>query len=157
MLKRSELVAKVNEQLWEGLYLYTDMEEEFDEAIDEINAGLDSNFPDFSEVMTEDDSTYSRDVDGIETLYFPEKYLRNLVVPFVVAAIFRREAEFGNEYFTANEKAVKWMANMFNNFYTLVPEEFRVIESGTFQMNPHAVEPDEDLVLLARLNPLDDD
>ncbi len=156
MIKRSELVAKINEQLWEGLYLYVDMEEEFDEAIDEINVELSANYPTFSEIMTEDDSTYSRVVDEVDTEYIPEKYIKNFIVPFVIAAIFRREAEFGNEYYTAKEKADKWINNMFRDFYTLVPEEFQMIESGVFQINQNAVSTDTEDAILPRINPLDD-
>lgn len=156
-MKRSELVAKVNEQLWEGLYLYADMEEEFDEAIDEMNAELNSTYPAFGDVMTTDESTYSRLVDGVDTPYIPVKYIRNFVVPFVVAAIFRREAEFGNEYYSAKEKYEKWLGNMFRDFYTQIPVEFQEVEAGAIQVQRNAmdVEVDDTEAILNPINPLD--
>ena len=144
MLKRSEIVERVNALVWEGLYTFDDIASDFDDAIAEINAELNATFPMMSEVLTDDDATYSRDVTVDEvttdTPYFPEVYLRNFVVNFVVAAIFRREAEFGAEYYTAKENQDKWLGNMFRDYFSKVPEEFQDTESGMIEINPNTVE-----------------
>jgi hypothetical protein len=156
MHTRAELVARVNALVWEGLYIYEDIAADFDEAIDEINAELNSTFPSFSEVMTLNDSTYSRIVDTVVTPYFPNKYMTNFVVNFVVAAVFRREAEFGNEYYTAVAQADKWLGNMFRDHFSKVPTEFQDTESGMIEMNPESEAVEDPLYPLdGTVDPLD--
>lgn len=144
MLKRADIVDRVNQKLYEGMYNYTDIKEEFDDAIIYINNTLHSKFPMFSEVMVDDQSTYSyEDKDGLKAPYFPEKYMRTVVIEYVVAQLFRREAEFSNEYTTAMQAFERNLDAMFRDFYEHVPEEFIDESTGMIIVNPEEVIDDE--------------
>lgn len=57
-MKRKELVKRVNERLDGRLYRWSEMEYEFDDAIIEINAKMQTKFPMIRDVLLYDDSEY---------------------------------------------------------------------------------------------------
>lgn len=57
-MTRKELVKRVNERLDGRLYRWSEMEYEFDDAIIEINAKMQTKFPMIRDVLTTDDSKY---------------------------------------------------------------------------------------------------
>lgn len=157
MHTRAELVARINKLIWEGLYTFGDLDMDFEEAIEEINVELNAKFPSFTSIMTENNSTYSREVDGTVTPYFPNKYMIGFVINYVVANVFRREAEFGNEYQVAVMERDKWLSNMFRDHFGLVPTDLQDTESGTLLINEGYDEDkyEENLEDLGVINPLD--
>lgn len=57
-MTRKELVKRVNERLDGRLYRWSDIEYEFDDAIIEINAKMQTKFPMIRDVLLTDDSKY---------------------------------------------------------------------------------------------------
>ena len=57
-MTRKELVKRVNERLDGRLYRWSEMEYEFDDAIIEINAKMQTKFPMIRDVLLTDDSEF---------------------------------------------------------------------------------------------------
>ena len=145
-MKQSEMVTRVNQLMYEGLYTFTEIKFDFDDAITFINDSMNTLFPNMSD-MGNEDSEYTYDVptviDGIEvnvpTPVFPERYMREVVINFVVASLFRREGEFGNEFYMAQENYLSGIDKMFRDFFEKVPTQFQDTEGGFIVINPSAV------------------
>lgn len=145
-MKQSEMVTRVNQLMYEGLYTFTEIKFDFDDAISFINEHMNSSFPNMSG-MGDENSEYTYDVttivDEVEvvtpTPVFPENYMREVVINFVVASLFRREGEFGNEFYMAQESYLKGIDRMFRDFFEKVPTQFQDTEGGFIVINPSAV------------------
>lgn len=154
-MKQSDMVTRVNQLVYEGLYTFDEIKFDFDDAIGYINENMHTSFPNMSDLMADTDSEYTYDVptvvDGVEvnvaTSIFPEVYEREIVINFVVASLFRREGEFGNEYYMAIELYTKGMARMFRDYFEKVPTQFKDSNTGFIAINPDAVVEEDDPVL----------
>lgn len=133
MLK-AHIVKRINEKMFEGLYSYEDMKYELDDAIILINNTMHSKFPFMSEFF---EATPEGNYD-----FFPEEYIRSVVIEYVVSALYRREGEFSNEFNTAVGAYNRGLEVMFRDHYHRVPEEYLDQEVGVIAMNPFEVEND---------------
>lgn len=166
MLSAQDLVDRVNHFMYDELYSYDDLKYTFDDAIDFINNHLISNFPPMTEIIDEKDlsTTYSyehvidEDTEETETRpIIPDKYMRQVFIPFVVEEMFRREGEFGNEYQMAVHKRTQGMDIMFRDHFHKIPEEFQADEDqGMIIMDEDLME-EEDVDLLNAKAFLEDD
>lgn len=159
-MNRKELLHRVNQRLDGRLYRWDEVKYEFDDAISEINNKLQANFPMISDVLQTDNSEYVYYLAGegsnIVTFgtdeiwefnkpsphgtnnspatlpVFPEKYIRGIVIPFVVAKLLQREDEFGNLHSSINQEGINNLDNMFFEYYNDIPEYF-IRGGGVFE------------------------
>lgn len=127
-MRISEIVNRINEKLAGETLLYSQLEVFLDEVVDDINAKLNSKFPAFSTVYTTD--ALKNDV-GYD--YFPEKYIRTVVV---IGAAYKYFCTDEEGLPTAQQYAFDYNTNLFvmeRDYSALVPEEYR--ESGQGYLN----------------------
>lgn len=66
-MKRKDLVLRVNQRLDGRFYNWDSMKFEFDDAISEVNAKMQTIFPKPSDIMLQEDSTYSHYILTLES------------------------------------------------------------------------------------------
>lgn len=144
-MTRFEIVKRVNQKMYEGMYHFEDIKYDLDDAIIIINNTLNSKYPMMSEVLEHDNSEYTYYDEEIEQdlPIFPEQYINNVVIEHVVGALFRREGEFGNEYTTALGAHERGLSAMFRDMYDKVPENFIDEDTGVIPVNPFEAPLDE--------------
>ena len=144
-MTRDQIVGRINQKMYEGLYTFEDIKYDLDDAIIVINNTLNTKFPMISDKLTEPSSeyVYYDEEEEKDKPIFPDKYMNTVVVEFVVAALFRREGEFGNEFNTATGAHERAISAMFRDYFDQVPEEFIDDETGVMPINPYQVMPDE--------------
>lgn len=143
-MTRDEIVQRINKKVYEGLYSFDDIKYDLDDAIITINNQMHTKYPMMSEVLTSLESEYEYENEDEEIVpIFPYKYINNVVIEFVVAALFRREGEFGNEYNTAIGAYERGINAMFRELYNKVPEEFIDDANGIIPIMPFEVPYDE--------------
>mgnify|MGYP001025850956 CR=1 FL=1 len=133
-MNRLDILKRINQGVYEGLYSLEDVEQDLDDSIDVINEALNTKFPYFSEVLTDDIKEYTYDLNGTQVLIFPEKYIRSICINYVVTELMRREDEFGMLYQSANQKYLAGVDMMFRDFYNRVPEIFQDTEGGYLEL-----------------------
>ena len=124
-MRISEIIKRVNEKLAGETLLYSQLEVFLDEVVDDINAKLNSKFPSFSTVYTAD--ALKNDV-GYD--YFPEKYIRSVVVTGAAYKFFCTDEE---GLPTAQQYAFDYNTNLFimeRDYSNQVPEEYQASEQG---------------------------
>ena len=144
-MTRSEIVKRVNQKMYEGMYHYEDIKYDLDDAIIIINNTLHTKYPMMSDKLEHDDSEYiyHDEESGQDLPIFPEQYINSVVIEYVVSALFRREGEFGNEYNTALGAHERGLSAMFRDLYDNVPDEFIEESMGVIAVNPFEVPIDE--------------
>lgn len=119
----TKIVQSVNKKLAGEVLIYSELEVYLDAVIDEINAKLNSSFPVFSEFNNTDHIDVYPNYN-----FFPEKYIRTVVIPGTAAKFYIQDAEgmatapqFDMEYATA-------LFLMERDYLNLVPELYQVTE-----------------------------
>ena len=140
-MNAKEIVDRVNEMLYEGLYSYPEMKREMDGAIRQINKTLNAAFPKMTQIFANDDweaesfTTYfTVTLDSGESYTFPEGYVEDVVIPYVTMRMFRREGEFGNEFIIARQEVEEGLSIMFRDYFDKVPETYKDMTSGTIEI-----------------------
>lgn len=150
-MTREDMVLRINQLVYEGLYTFEEIKFDGDDAIGFINENMNTTFPNISTNMLADGSGYLYNVIvdelDVATDVFPEVYMREIVINHIVASLFRREGEFGNEYFMAKEAYEKGMDRMFRDYFESVPDVFKDSETGFMAINQSAVVEEDDPVL----------
>ena len=124
-MRISEIVKRVNEKLAGETLLYSQLEVFLDEVVDDINAKLNSKFPAFSTIYTAE--ALKNDV-GYD--YFPEKYIRTVVVIGAAYKFFCTDEE---GLPSAQQYAFDYNTNLFimeRDYSALVPEEYQASGQG---------------------------
>ncbi len=134
-MNKIQILERINQQVYEGLYLLEDIEQDLDDSIDAINESLNSKFPYFTEVLEEDDTEYTYDLNGVQVPIFPFKYIRSVCINYVIAELMRREDEFGSLYQTASLKYAAALDTMFRDYFNRVPEIFQDTEGGYIELD----------------------
>jgi len=159
-MNRDQIMRRVNQRLDGRLYRWEDIKYDFDDAILLINEKLQANFPMFTDVMIDHTSKYLyytitdkekgvvyfeteelwdqaklsphyTNITGTSTMpVFPDKYIRTVVIPSVVARLLEREDEFGNLQSSIRQEASNGLNTMFLEYYDLVPGYF-INDGGT--------------------------
>lgn len=115
----NKIVGFVNDKLAGETLMYGQLLVFLDSTIDDINASLNSNYPAFSELS------------GItEYSYFPDKYIRTVVIPGAASKFYTTDEE-GAQVATMYD--IEYKNNLFHmvrDFSHLVPEEYRCDEQG---------------------------
>lgn len=98
----TNIVKFINKKLAGEILIYSELEVYLDSVIDDINAKLNSTFPVFSEFNNTDHIAVYPNYN-----FFPEKYIRTVVIPGAAAKFYIQDAEgmatapqFDMEYFT---------------------------------------------------------
>lgn len=140
-MKKSEIVIRVNKLIKDGLYTYNDMKIPLDDAIDRINQDLNAKYPEITSVLSDV-------ADTADYNLFPEKYIRAVVIPYVVGYLLRSdEEEYREPYQAAMLDYEQGASIMFRDFFNLVPEEYQETSGGYIAINPNAVTEDEEPTL----------
>lgn len=123
------IVRRVNKQLAGEQLVYSQLEDFLDSTIDDINAALNSTFPTFSELN--DNLEYTGDT---EYDYFPEKYIRTVVIPGAAYKFYIMDEEgmVTAEQFSYDYQQALFM--MQRDYMDLVPEEYRSESSGSIRL-----------------------
>lgn len=118
------IVRFVNDKLAGEMLTRDELLVHLDSVVDDINTKLNSKFPSFSEFTSDRYEQYP------DYNFFPDKYIRSVVIPGVAHKVFVTDEEgidtatsYGNEYY----------ANLFymeRDYLVLVPEEFREDTKG---------------------------
>ena len=82
------IIQNVNKHLAGEMLRYEDLEPFLDRTIDEINANLNSCFPAISEFMEESATNTTANYN-----FFPERFIRNVVVPGVAYYYYQADEE----------------------------------------------------------------
>lgn len=145
MMTKDDIVTRVNQLMHEELYVYDDMKYDLDDAIIEINNALNAKFPSMTSVFTEDRETYTYDIpddpeteeDETETNVpiFPEQYIKSVVIPFTIRALFARQLEYGPEYQQAHNNFNNGLTMMFRDYFHKVPDTFKDLDGGYFEFD----------------------
>lgn len=124
----NKIVRFVNDKLAGETLMYDQLLVFLDATIDDINASLNSNYPVFS------------DLEGTEYNYFPDRYIRTVVIPGVAAKFYAVDEEGAQ---VAPMFDMEYRQNLFfmvRDFSHLVPEEYRCDEQGyliDYDSTPH--------------------
>lgn len=123
-MERQEIVARVNQLMYNELFTYDDIKFELDDAINEINNILQSTYPSMSSRFLYQDSKYLREV--IDNQELPEKHIPQ--------ALYLYEGDLW--YKPPKEELKKWFKNLNreerenivkNKYWIKVPESFKEI------------------------------
>lgn len=121
-----DIVKGVNEKLAGEQLPYSKQERFLDEVIDDINAVLNSKFPVFSEVIN-----YYGHKGTEEYSYFPDQYIRNVVIKGAAYKYFIADEEgmstaemYGYDYDDA-------LFKMQRDYLEQVPEEYQSDSTGS--------------------------
>lgn len=120
------IVKRVNRLLAGEQLVYSRLEEFLDSTVDDINAKLNSTFPTFSELNIEAEFAGDSEYD-----YFPEKYIRSVVIPGAAYKFYIMDEEgiataeqFGYDY-------DKGLFMMQRDYIEQVPEEYQSESRGS--------------------------
>lgn len=125
-MKLSTIVKRVNMLLAGEQLVYSRIEEFLDSVIDDINEKLNSTFPAFSDLQT------GGVVDlNVDYNYFPEKYIRSVVIPGAAYKFYIMDEEgmATAEQFGYNYEKSLFM--MMRDYMEGVPEEFQSTSKGS--------------------------
>lgn len=124
----ANIVTLVNRKLANELLSQTELLIYMDSVIDDINSQLNSTFPTFTEVITEEG------INDPDYQYIPDKYLRSVVV--VGAAVKYYEAdEEGNPSATSYVQDYRQqLFYMLRDFSFSIPQEYRAENQGFIQL-----------------------
>ena len=123
------IVKRVNKQLAGEQLVYSQMEEFLDSTIDDINAALNSTFPTFSELSADVEYAGETEYD-----YFPERYIRSVVIPGAAYKFYIMDEE---GMVTAEQFAFDYQQGLFlmqRDYMEQVPEEYRSENSGSIRL-----------------------
>lgn len=134
-MKLSEIVHRVNQKMYEGLYGFPDFKYEMDDAIIMINNTLNAKFPLATEELKDESDSYN---------HFPDRYMQTVVIEYVVSELFRREGEFGNEYEVAVQRYQDNLGTMFRDLFDKLDEEYIDEETGVIPITPYEVSIDDE-------------
>ena len=118
------IVKFVNKKLAGEILIYSELEVYLDSVIDEINAKLNSCFPVFSEFNNTDHIAVYPNYN-----FFPEKYIRTVVIPGTAAKFYIQDAE---GMATAPQFDIEYLTGLFlmeRDYLSQVPELFQVTET----------------------------
>lgn len=116
----NEIIKRINLYLAGEQLVYSRLEAFLDETIDDINAQLDAKFPTFGELSISDSYTGETEYN-----YFPDKYIRSVLIPGTVYKWYTMDEE-GIQ--TAEAYGMLYNQNLFymvRDYLDLVPEEYR--------------------------------
>ncbi len=125
----NEIVRKVNNKLAGELLTFEELRDHLDATIDDINARLDSTYPSFSEFYEQ----YTQEPDYN---FFPDKYIRSVVVPGAAFYFFIVDEEGAD---VAPQYAHEYDRNLFymeRDYISKVPEEYQADSSGGLSSDP---------------------
>lgn len=132
----SELVRRVNNRLDGENLRYEDMVEHLDAVVDNINETLNTVYPVFSDLPA----------GTLEYDYFPDRYLRSVVVVGAAMRFYITDEEGGNPPpgYTAEYQGA--LFRMLRDFLHLVPEEWKAVSTaGTVAFNLTGAESEDDV------------
>lgn len=114
----TNLVALVNKRLAGEQFTYSELEAYLDDAIDQINTRLNAIFPVFSE--------FNNTAVGYPNYaYFPDRYLRMVVVPMTAAKFYTVDEEGAGgaqDYRVEAEQGLFYMERDYSNS---IPDAYR--------------------------------
>ena len=117
----AQILEYINVSLAGEMLQYQDVSLFLDKAIDAINEELNSTFPVFSTVHIER-NVYA-DADGVA--YFPDKYIRNVVVPFVAYQFYVVDEEGVHTAPAFFSQYKEGLFKMARDYSDLVPEIYK--------------------------------
>lgn len=132
----SELVKRINTRLDGENLRYEDMLEHLDAVIDNINETLNTVYPVFSDLPA----------GTLEYAYFPDRYIRSVVVVGAAMRFYITDEEGGNPPpgYTAEYQGA--LFRMLRDYLHLVPEEWKAVDTaGTVQFNLTGAESEDDV------------
>lgn len=113
-MKLNQIVALLNNALAGERHSYSQLVQYLDRTIDDINAQLNSTFPAFSELGAQD--AYD---------YFPDRYIRNVVIPGAAWYYFTADEEgitTAEQYMSDYERGLFFMLR---DHFNKVPAEYQ--------------------------------
>lgn len=122
------IVKRVNHYLTGEMLPYSVLEPFMDAVIDDINASLNSEFPTFGELSENTD--YSGDT---EYDYFPEKYVRNVVIKGTAYKFYIMDEEGMDTAERFNYDYEKALFEMIRDYSEQVPEEYMSDSTGSVE------------------------
>ena len=120
------IVKRVNTLLAGEQLVYSRLEDFLDATIDDINDKLNSTFPTFSELSSDLEF-----VGDTEYNYFPEKYIRSVVIPGAAYKFYIMDEEgmATAEQFAYDYEKALFM--MMRDYIDDVPEEYQSTSKGS--------------------------
>lgn len=118
------IINKVNDALAGEILTYEDLEDLFDQVIDEINDNLNSKFPVFSELRIKNNSI------PLEYTLIPDNYLRSVLVTGTAWKFFVQDEEGINTAQTYQQTYYNNLAAMVRDFSDSVPVDYQKTATG---------------------------
>lgn len=132
----SEIVKRVNQELAGEQLVYTRIKPFLDSVIDDINTNLNAIFPTFSDLGTDIDAGLTFDYN-----YFPEKYIRSVVIKGAAYKFYVMDEE-GEAI--AQQFGMDYQTNLFymvRDYIEKVPEEYQSDSTGSIKLRLDDVDP----------------
>lgn len=129
------LIDRINKKLAGELLDYEELKVHLDSVIDDINSQLNATFPVFSEFTP---TAYPQLFPDYN--FFPEKYLRSVVVPGAAFKFYITDeegAEAAPKYDMEYSKALFLMMRDYSNS---VPTQYQAVDTG-YLVNEESIEP----------------
>lgn len=124
-MKRKELVDELNRLTLRYNLTWEDVKSDADKAIAQINNSLGANYPPLSERFTNDDSTYTDRVEGIDVPVIKDIYFHTVVVPFIALEVLARDEEFTTIFSKYQQDLMTGKFQMFSNEFNHVPDTYK--------------------------------
>lgn len=133
MVTQKNIVDRINQLVVRYNVTWGDIMLDADRAIDKINSFLGTIYPKMSDILDSPDRSYAfrsgTDADGpVDTPYFGDEHIYNVVVPFVAMEVLARDEEFTTIY-------NKYSADLEDGLFTMFQKEFNKVPLA-YRQNP---------------------
>jgi hypothetical protein len=122
-MKLTDIVDRINNKLAGELLSYDELKYHMDDVIDDINAKLNSKFPAFTEFVSGMDSYPDYN-------YFPDKYIRSVVVLGAAAKFYSTDEEGIDSAQGYSRTYATKLFEMQRDYSNQVPEAYQETKAG---------------------------
>lgn len=125
MVTQQDIIDEVNRKTVDYNLSWADVRLDADRAITRINNYVGTRYPKMSDILLGPNSTYTFNSGGVETEYFEDEHIWNVVIPFIAMEVLARDEEFTTVYQKYMADVEQGLYDMFRKEFNRVPAAFR--------------------------------
>lgn len=125
MTTQQDIVNRINALTLYYNVAWPDIKDAADRAIREINRRLGARYPNMSDVLLSPESTYTFNSAGVNTPYFNDGYIQDVIVPYIAMEVLAKDQEFTTVYQKYAQDFDNALFAMFQEEFNRVPLAFR--------------------------------
>ena len=125
MMKRKDLLARLNELTLRYNLTWANIKTDADRAVDQINFLLGSVFPPLSEKFLTEESTYTEREGGVDVPIIADRYFHAVIIPYIGMEILARDEEYTLVFQKFQQDLMQGKFQMFSNEFNHVPTKWK--------------------------------